>query len=242
MNDNTVNDVQTEAVGGQGTGESASEVAETEETTLSNEPEEVAKPQQSREDNKAFAEMRRAREKAEREASEAQAKLNSVVNFSKTLGFEGNTPDDVLIAMEAHAKGVTPETVIAEREKIKQEALNSPEYKEVMEENKVLREERLKSIMESDLKAIQAIDPNVKSLSDLGDDYFNLVSNGYEGVKAYKMVKAITETKPVVQTGAVKADAIQEKDYYTVEEVRAMQPREVEKNLDKIQKSMTKWR
>jgi hypothetical protein len=101
----------------------------------------------------------------------------------------------------------------------------------------------VRGAMERDLAEIRKIDPEVKSLDDLGPMYFELIGTGkIGGTEAYYAVKAReakeSKTPPPV-IGKPDAAPI-EKDFYTKEEIEAMSDDEVKKNLDKILSSQKK--
>lgn len=103
------------------------------------------------------------------------------------------------------------------------------------------------------LKAIQKIDPTVKDLDDLGENFpkfaISMDGNGerlltpeqaYFACKAYENhMDEITPVAPKAP-GEVKTDA-GDKDFYTQEEVEAMSADEIRRNLDKINASSTRW-
>lgn len=220
--ENTVNEVQEEAVDLQESEEATSEVEETEV-----ESEEVATPQQTKEENRAFAEIRRAKERAEKQSQ-------SFVDIAKSLGFDGESADDVLVKMQAHAKGTTPEVEKAIFDRDRQ-------LETLEEENKAFKEAEYKRIVGADLAEIKKIDPNIKSIQDLGEKFITLRANGIDAVTAYNALASTTKKKAIPQMGDIKP-AEQEKTYFTRDEVKSMSYEEVKKNLDKIEKSRLKWR
>lgn len=98
----------------------------------------------------------------------------------------------------------------------------------------------LDRIMQADLAELQKIDPSIKSLEDLGDDYSSYISAGLDAEQAYWAIKAKEEANratPPKPAGAVKT-SVPEKDYYTESEIDAMSSEELTKNWKKV---MASW-
>lgn len=178
----------------------------------------------------AFAELRRKNEALEKQLKE----------YDEALGyfFDG---EDKPAQAQAFKEERSVEDVKAEREK-------QAELESLREENEALREQittrEVEQMMAKDLREIQAIDPSVKSLTELGEMFFDLISTGQvSGVDAYYAVKAkaraesINTPEPVGEVNATS----DEKDFYTKAEVDGMSPAEIHKNYDAIRRSMTKW-
>ena len=223
------------------------EVAELPEEDTGAEEQEVAEPEseveetQERHKNTAdesFAEMRRQLKDAQRELAELRASNEARSSaFAHLTGREENGE----IAALAELSGMSEDEVaeIYEREH---------ESAQLKLENEQLRQERDDAIaekaMQIDLKRIQKIDPSVKSLEELGDEYVRYVSvidpttgqplmtpeDAYWAVKAKKTANRATPPKEVgrVATGTA------EKDYFTDAEIDAMTPEQLAKNHKKI--------
>lgn len=233
---NAVNDAQTGIVDGQ-----APEIETGVEGEQATEPQENPKPAQPEDENRAFAQQRRAREAAQREAQEYKTRLERYEQMASVLGFKGENDEETMANAMAHAYGVTPEEWRAEQERIREEMLNSPEFARLKAENEALKSKEYDRIIGSDLKEIQGVDPQVKSLDDLGERFLQLRAAGVDNLTAYHAVKAAASKKPVAQMGDIKPGAA-EKGFFTCDEVKAMSPAEVSKNYEKIEKSMSKWR
>jgi hypothetical protein len=196
------------------------EVAETAEVATGAEEQEVAAPVDK--SDAAFAEMRREIERLQLD----NARKDKALGFY----FDGDNKEVKAIA---HAMGQNPEDV--------QKALDTDA--ELLQLKQTLQSERAERAMEKDLAEIQKLDPNVKSLDDLGETYANYIRAGLSGVDAYAAIKAKenldTETPPKtignITPGQVK------KDYFTSEEVDRMSPSEQLANHDAIMSSMAKW-
>ncbi len=170
----------------------------------------------------AFAAMRREIK---------QLKLENA-RKDKALGlyFDGDNKE---IEAIAHAMGQDPADV--------QKAFDADAKISQLEET--LQSERAERAMEKDLAEIQKLDPNVKSLDDLGETYANYIRAGLSGVEAYAAIKAKenlnTETPP--KTIGNLSTAQVKKDYFTSEEVDRMSPSEQLANHEAIMNSMAKW-
>lgn len=203
------------------TGVEVQEVAEpAEEVVTGAEEQEVAEPVDK--SDAAFAEMRRENERLRLENARKDKALG--------LYFDGENKEVKAIA---HAMGQDPADV--------QKAFDADAKISQLEET--LQSERAERAMEKDLAEIQKIDPNVKSLDDLGETYANYIRAGLSGVEAYAAIKAKenlnTETPP--KTIGNLSTAQVKKDYFTSEEVDRMSPSEQLANHEAIMNSMAKW-
>lgn len=203
------------------TGVEEQEVAEpAEEVVTGAEEQEVAEPVDK--SDAAFAEMRREIERLQLENARKDKALG--------LYFDGENKEVKAIA---HAMGQDPADV--------QKAFDADAKISQLEET--LQSERAERAMEKDLAEIQKIDPNVKSLDDLGETYANYIRAGLSGVEAYAAIKAKenlnTETPP--KTIGNLSTAPVKKDYFTSEEVDRMSPSEQLANHEAIMNSMARW-
>lgn len=203
------------------TGVEVQEVAEpAEEVVTGAEVQEVAEPVDK--SDAAFAEMRREIERLQLENARKDKALG--------LYFDGENKEVKAIA---HAMGQDPADV--------QKAFDADAKISQLEET--LQSERAERAMEKDLAEIQKLDPNVKSLDDLGETYANYIRAGLSGVEAYAAIKAKenlnTETPP--KTIGNLSTAQVKKDYFTSEEVDRMSPSEQLANHEAIMNSMAKW-
>ncbi len=203
------------------TGVEVQEVAEpAEEVVTGAEEQEVAEPVDK--SDAAFAEMRREIERLQLDNARKDKALG--------LYFDGENKEVKAIA---HAMGQDPADV--------QKAFDADAKISRLEET--LQSERAERAMEKDLAEIQKLDPNVKSLDDLGETYANYIRAGLSGVEAYAAIKAKenldTETPP--KTIGNLSTAPVKKDYFTSEEVDRMSPSEQLANHEAIMNSMAKW-
>ena len=224
-----------EGAGGGEVGAEVSESAEpteTDETVGAEEPE-VAEQVTGKTDADArFAQMRRENEqlKAERD------QLNEALG----LFFEGDS-DQKIVSAQAMAQNKTEEEIRAEIEAENERERLEDELEQTKSE---LLGYQTQAQMDKDLKAIQAIDPTVKDLDSLGEDFLDLIASGrVSAVQAYYAAKAKGEAERAVAPAEVGKVNQSEgpKDTYTKEEVEAMSPAEVREHYDAIRKSMKSW-
>ena len=190
----------------------------------------------------AFADMRRKWQASESERNIANERFARAKEILGRFGFAGESDDDVLDAADAHFTGQDVESIRRERME-RQKALN--EQNALQREVNHYRQQEVHRRMAEDLKAIQKIDNTVKSLDDLGEDYFNLIRSGFDGITAFMAVKAKKELNkkeapPVI--GRINSKTVQERDYFTDKELSALSAKELDDPavLAKAMKSMTK--
>jgi len=197
------------------------EVAEPEtDVAESAESQEVAEPEgettdsgrehQKTEQDAAFAEMRRQLELKERQIQQMTGALSRY--------FEGETPEDLSINAMAYADQRDPEEYRAEWEH-DQEFEQLKAYKENLEEE--LFNLKVEKLMQDGLRDIQAIDPNVKSLDDLGPGFAKFISAGLTSTEAYWASKAQLMKEKVIAPSAIGrvSETKAERDFYTSEEL-----------------------
>ncbi len=197
----------------------------------------VKQPQRDLERDSAFASMRRAMEQTNKQNEMLAAAL-------KNAGFKGNTPEEVIDNANAYNLQIPVEEVRRRRiEAEKRQQVDSQRESEL----EFYKNRELERIMADDLQKIQKLDPTVKSLDELGDEYFNLIKAGVEAEIAFGVVqqKKQRETKiPPAEVGKVNSNSKPEKDYYSPEEVDKLTEKELEnpKIWEVVRKSMTKWK
>jgi preprotein translocase subunit YajC len=247
--------------------EPVEEVVETSEQT-----QEVAEPEPQQETveqpkveerdyerDAAFANMRRSMEQAQKEKEETQKLLEAMkaekerlTNSFGLFGFKGNV-DEIEDQAKAHYTGKTVEEVRNERLQAQKviEEQQRREQETLAKDNQIkdLQRQLYARILDDDLKAIQAKDPSIKSLDDLGKDFALMRSTGVSVDVAYNAVKSTLEANkktPPPEMGKVNATQKADKTYYTQDEVDAMiaandKALDNPSVLEKIRKSMTKW-
>lgn len=192
------------------------------------------------EQDAAFAELRRSKEEAEQRNAELEAEL-AQMNSRRKLMENAFGVDEPEIEAVAERLGIDPEDILAELQ-------HEDELERIKKENETLssqlEEQRISERMRTDLAEIQKIDPTIKSLEQLGDDFINFIRGGLDGVDAYFAAKAKeerTRAKPPAEIGKVN-NSKAPKDFFSEAEVDAMSPEEVRQNLDAIHRSMKKWK
>lgn len=198
---------ENESVEIQEVAEPVEEVVETSEQT-----QEVAEPEtqvevpvegtkvESRDYEKdaAFAKMRRSMEQYQKDFEAMKAEKERLANALGWYGFKGTT-DEIEDQAKAHYTGRSIEEVrqerIAEAQKIAEE--NS-----LKEQLKYYKEKEVQERMNKDLADIQKLNPLIKTFDDLPKEYFDYVSKGIEGTKAYKLL----EIDGIFQTATQNAE------------------------------------
>ena len=207
----------------------------------------------------AFANMRRSMEQAQKEREETQklyeamkAEKERLTNSFGLFGFKGDV-DEIEDQAKAHYSGKTVEEVRNERLQAQKviEEQQRREQETLAKDNQIkdLQRQLYARILDDDLKAIQAKDPSIKSLDDLGKDFALMRSTGVSVDVAYNAVKSTLEANkktPPPEMGKVNATQKADKTYYTQDEVDAMiaandKALDNPSVLEKIRKSMTKW-
>lgn len=205
------------------------------------EGQEVTEPVSKKTDaDVAFANMRRQNAELLRQLNE-QKRVNEAQDRALGLYFQG---DDKVAQAIAHYEQRSVNDVRNELQaRTELEALRaeSERYKsEAIEARATMQ-------MENDLKAVQALDPNIKSLDDLGMGFVNMRLKGGLSVEesyfATMALKEKTERKPAQPAGKVQTGKSEVKDFLTFDEVKAHENDAVwiGKNYDLIMKSMPKW-
>lgn len=216
------------------------DLAETTEELESVEEQEVAEPVSTKTDaDSAFAEMRRRNAELERQLAETQKRAQESED-ALGLYFQG---DNKIAQAIAHYEEKPIEVVEAE---LKYKA----EYESLKAENERFKEQMLVSKaemqMKSDLEAVQKLNPNIKSIDELGSTFTDLrlkaglsVEDAYFAIEAKK---AKLESKPAEPIGKVNSKSAP-KDFLSREEVKANENNKewVKENYDLIRKSMPKW-
>ena len=176
-----------------------------------------------------FAEMRRQNQQLEREAQMMREALSRY--------FEGETAEELSINANAYAEERDPD-------EYRQEWERQQDYERAMRENEELRDRMLEMEidrrMRDGLREIQEIDPNVKSLDELGQSFINMIAAGLTNKEAYYASLAMKSKEKVFAPdpiGRVSDNRI-ERDYYTSEELDNLTDEELDANWDKVMRSM----
>lgn len=177
---------------------------------------------QRTEQDAAFAEMRRQ---------------NQQMMAALSRYFEGESVEDLVINANAYAEQRDPEDY-------RQDYERDREFEDLKLRNQELEEQLIDAevnrLMREGLREVQAIDPNVKSLDELGDTFTNLIANGIPTKQAYYAAKAMELNEKVLAPTAIGrvSDTKAERDYYTSEELDNLTDEEMDANWDKVMRSM----
>lgn len=226
-----------------------SEVADPTEEVTGVEEQETAEPvsedaveeePKKTEEDAAWARMRREKEDAIAQAEAAQkelAELKAMQEAREEAESRLVGQDEARIKALAEVTGMSEDEVLAEIEAAQEAAKKDLRIAELEQQ---VQNVELDRIMQADLAELQKIDPSIKSLEDLGDDYSSYISAGLDAEQAYWAIKAKEEANkatPPKPAGAVKT-SVPEKDYYTESEIDAMSSEELTKNWKKV---MASW-
>ena len=216
----------------------ADEPVEPNEESLESETVDVPEGKKSR--DSAFAEMRRGREAAEAEVANLRAQIEELQGRYQEVETQARQDEFLRAGREM---GYSDEEIMQAWADEEESAQREAEMGRLAEENERLNQElinfKVEQAMKQDLLDIQAIDPSVKKLQDLGDDFFKFRA-AMDGVDAYFAVKAKQEktaygSAPIM--GKANAAPVQ-RDYYTSEELDALTPDEIMANMDKVNLSL----
>lgn len=222
------------------------EVAEPETEALeSEETQDVAEPATETEDSyesyeeqpthqktdadAAFAEMRRQNQALQQE--------HDLMMQALSRYFEGDSVEDLVINANAYAEQRDPEDY-------RQDFERDREFEDLRARNEELEALLLNSevdrLMREGLREVQTIDPNVKSLDELGSTFTNLIANGLPTKQAYYAAKAMELNEKILAPDAIGrvSDTKAERDYYTSEELDNLTDEEMDANWDKVMRSM----
>lgn len=211
--------------------EETQEVAEPETEVVDNSQEETRTKQDA-----AFAEQRRRIQELERANEEARAENEQMLAALQRF-FDGDNATDLSINANAYAEQRDPEEYRAEYEQ-------KAELERLKADNQSLLEQinsiKVEQLMRDGLKEIQAIDPNVKSLEELGETFAHFIGAGLTSKEAYYATiarDAKEKVQPPDAIGRVNDTKI-ERDYYTSEELDNLSSEEMDANWDKVMRSM----
>ena len=188
----------------------------------------------------AFAEQRRRIAELEQQMRDKEEE-NKQLFDALGLYFNGDTSEELSINARAYADQRDPEEVRAEYEA-------SRELEQLRADNEALQEQLLdrevERLMAEGLRDIQEIDPDVKSLEELGDSFANFITAGLSTKEAYYAVKAQeAREKTYAPSGIGKiADTKTERDYFTSEELDKLTSKELDdpKIWEKAMRSMNR--
>jgi hypothetical protein len=211
----------------------ALESAETQEVadpdTADNSVEEAEESNGRTEMDAAFAEMRRKNQQLETDAELMRAALSRY--------FEGETAEELSINANAYAEERDPDEYRKEWER-------EQDYERAIRENEELHDQILEMevnrLMTEGLREVQEIDPNIKSLDELGESFARMISAGLTTKEAYYATISMNSKDKVLAPDPIGrvSDNRVERDYYTSEELDNLTDEEIEENWDKVWRSM----
>lgn len=230
--------MDTEMIGAevQEVAEPASESVETQEVAEPVETPEVTTESRKTDADAAFAAQRRELYAANQKIAELEAAARA--RDAAMTKLTGNS--NGYINAIAENLGADPDDVLATFNNEQEVAKKDIEL-EILRSQ--LDEARAESAMQADLVALQKIDPEIKSLGELGESFINYTKAGLSAEDAYYAVKAReinTKAIPATPPGKVNNEP-PEKDFFTRDEVMSMSEDEQRANYDKILKSTSKW-
>ena len=204
------------------------EVAEPDEAEYSEDTQEVETHERTEADAR-FAEMRRQNQQLERDAQMMREALSRY--------FEGETAEELSINANAYAEERDPD-------EYRQEWEREQDYERAIRENEELRDRMLEmeidKRMEEGLREVREIDPNVKSLDELGESFIHMIAAGLTTKEAYYATLAMKNNEKVYAPDPIGrvSDNRVERDYYTSEELDNLTDEELDANWDKVMRSM----
>lgn len=237
MEQNTVNDVQ-------GPNVEAPTEAQTQagETGFAPPAQELARPAQTPEQNRWYAERRRETETA---VAQAEALRRENRRLLESLGNRETARQQAQAPLDAGQIPArqNPGGGYAEKQGAAQAAPADPEYLRVKREADSLRRLVFETVLEKDLAAVnRANNTRFQNVRELGETFLALRANGIDAVTAYAAVKASQPQKPA-EIGAVSKGGA-EKEFYTPGEVDRLSPEQLDnpRVWARIRGSMTKWK
>lgn len=212
-------------------------------------PQEVAKPAQTPEENRAFREMRLKTEALAKEKAELEKIRDGYREALSQFGYEGESDDEIQVNLIAARQQKTPEEVRAdmkaEEERARQLLETSPEFLQTKQELEEYKRKDMEIQFSSDLKAIKEAYPDEKAakIEDFGIQFLELCAAGIAPLTAYEALrneKKRTSTVPV-STGDIKP-ANTEKEFFTSEELDRLTSKDLDdaKTLDRALRSMSR--
>lgn len=199
------------------------------EPETSEEPAEAPKSSGKTEQDAAFAEMRRKNQELENS--------NRMMMEALQRYFDGDDAEELSLAANAYAEQKSVDEYRDEWE-------HNQEFLRLQNENEELQNQLLDAqvdrLMREGLREIQEIDPNVKSLDELGDTFGNFIRAGLPTKEAYYATKAMELKEKVFAPDAIGrvSDTKAERDYYTSAELDALTDEEMDENWDKVMRSL----
>lgn len=117
------------------------------------------------------------------------------------FGYQG-TQQEIADLLEAQQREITPEEVKRERKDKQQQTKDQEEIKRL---TKLIEDNQRQTIFEQDLAEIRTVNPNIKSIDELGDMFKQLRASGICNLDAYQIVST--------KSGARKTDDSASKEH-----------------------------
>lgn len=155
------------------------ETVEAAEQPNGNDVAEVETKPKFTEKDTAYANMRR-------ESERLRAENERYKEAFQRFGFNGSNSDDIIDQANAHYFGKSVEEIRNNRIAREQE---KQKHDELLEKLERYETKEIEERMQNDLAKIQKINPQIKSLGELGEPYFDLIRKGIDGEKAYKLLE-----------------------------------------------------
>lgn len=203
------------------------------ESDVEEEPVDV--PEGKKSSDRAFAEMRRANESLQSENAELRERIEALEKATKQaqlietatqMGLSDAEIQQVIADAEAEEMAERERTDMrAEIERLTEQVLNA----------------EVEKAMQEDLASIQAIDPSIKSITDLPEDFFTYraVMPGLDAYFATKAKEQQTKFEGARELGKANSAPV-DRDYYTSEELDNLTDKEMEANWEKVQRSLSR--
>ena len=186
----------------------------------------------------AFAEQRRRIQELE-EQLHTSSYEHDLMMSALSRYFDGETAEELSINANAYAEEVDPEVY---RETFEHDR----EFDRLQAENQSLHDQlidaQVERLMREGLREVQEIDPNVKSLEELGDKFSDFIRAGLPTKEAYYATKAMELKEKIFAPDAIGkvSDTKAERDYYTSAELDALTDEEMDANWDKVMRSLSR--
>ena len=186
----------------------------------------------------AFAEQRRRIQELEEQLYTSSYE-HDLMMAALSRYFDGETAEELSINANAYAEEVDPDVY---RETFEHDR----EFDRLQAENQSLHDQlidaQVERLMREGLREVQEIDPNVKSLEELGDKFSDFIRAGLPTKEAYYATKAMELKEKIFAPDAIGkvSDTKAERDYYTSAELDALTDEEMDANWDKVMRSLSR--
>ncbi len=212
------------------------------EETLENAETEVLAPKQSREQNAQFAQIRREKEfKTSLADDEYLGFVNPYTNEIIRTKADQIAYFDALEQDKLSKAGITQES-------IKEYVKKDPDYVSAQQQLERYPNQEVERMIKSDLEEIQKLDPEIKSIEQLGQEFLDLRCKANIPAKtAFLVLKEqgkYDKAQTPEQIGKINSAESVERDYYTSSELDALTSKDLDdpKIMAKALKSMSKLR